>query len=84
MRIGEPVTQREFEFPDHATLMSTKDTHSRIAYANAAFVGPGQHHAAKCGAGGAERGRVGGAEAAGGAPRRGGGRVPLDAGSIIL
>ncbi|HEY0297262.1 MAG TPA: methyl-accepting chemotaxis protein [Bordetella sp.] len=38
MRINEPVTQREFEFPDHATLMSTTDTRSHIAYANAAFI----------------------------------------------
>ncbi|XAH22915.1 methyl-accepting chemotaxis protein [Xylophilus sp. GW821-FHT01B05] len=38
MRINEPVTQREFEFPDNATLMSTTDTQSHITYANAAFV----------------------------------------------
>ncbi|MGE0350081.1 methyl-accepting chemotaxis protein [Hydrogenophaga sp.] len=38
MRVNTPVTQREFEFPDNATLMSTTDTQSRITYANAAFV----------------------------------------------
>ncbi|MCW5654253.1 PAS domain-containing methyl-accepting chemotaxis protein [Hydrogenophaga sp.] len=38
MRVNNPVTQREFEFPDNATLMSTTDTQSHIAYANAAFV----------------------------------------------
>jgi aerotaxis receptor len=32
------VTQKEFEFPDEATLMSVTDTRSYIAYANAAFV----------------------------------------------
>ena len=38
MRVNTPVTQREYEFPDQATLMSTTDTQSRITYANAAFV----------------------------------------------
>ncbi|WP_296224279.1 methyl-accepting chemotaxis protein [Ralstonia sp. UBA689] len=38
MRVNEPVTQREYEFPDNATLMSTTDTQSYIAYANAAFI----------------------------------------------
>jgi len=38
MRLNEPVTQREFEFPDDATLMSTTDTQSHITYANAAFI----------------------------------------------
>ncbi|MFD2755912.1 methyl-accepting chemotaxis protein [Comamonas terrae] len=38
MRINHPVTQREYEFPDNATLMSTTDAKSRITYANAAFV----------------------------------------------
>ncbi len=38
MRINQPVTQQEFEFPDNATLMSTTDTQSHITYANAAFV----------------------------------------------
>ncbi|WP_321857301.1 methyl-accepting chemotaxis protein [Paraburkholderia tropica] len=38
MRNNQPVTQREFEFPDHATLMSTTDTRSNITYANSAFV----------------------------------------------
>ncbi|WP_028312325.1 methyl-accepting chemotaxis protein [Derxia gummosa] len=32
------ITQREFHYPDDATLMSTTDTDSRIVYANAAFV----------------------------------------------
>ena len=31
MRVNEPVTQREYEFPDNATLMSTTDTQSYIA-----------------------------------------------------
>jgi aerotaxis receptor len=38
MRINEPITQREFEFPDNATLMSTTDTQSHVTYANAAFI----------------------------------------------
>ncbi|NOV24231.1 PAS domain-containing methyl-accepting chemotaxis protein [Cupriavidus necator] len=38
MRNNQPVTQREFEFPDNATLMSTTDPQSYITYANAAFV----------------------------------------------
>jgi aerotaxis receptor len=38
MRNNSPVTQREYEFPDNATLMSTTDTQSHITYANAAFV----------------------------------------------
>ncbi|WP_430388642.1 methyl-accepting chemotaxis protein [Dyella sp. 20L07] len=38
MRNNQPVTQREFNVPDDATLMSTTDTHSHITYANAAFV----------------------------------------------
>ena len=38
MRVNEPVSQREYEFPDGATLMSTTDTQSHIAYANEAFV----------------------------------------------
>ncbi|AQV97169.1 PAS domain S-box protein [Cupriavidus necator] len=38
MRNNQPVTQREFDFPDNATLMSTTDTQSYITYANAAFV----------------------------------------------
>ncbi|WP_247421790.1 PAS domain-containing methyl-accepting chemotaxis protein [Ralstonia pseudosolanacearum] len=38
MRVNEPVTQREYDFPDNATLMSTTDPQSYIAYANAAFV----------------------------------------------
>ena len=38
MRVNEPVTQREFAFPEDATLMSTTDPSSRITYANQAFV----------------------------------------------
>jgi aerotaxis receptor len=38
MRNNQPVSQKEFEFPDNATLMSTTDIHSHIQYANAAFV----------------------------------------------
>jgi aerotaxis receptor len=37
MRNNQPVTQKEFDFPADATLMSTTDTSSRITYANAAF-----------------------------------------------
>ena len=38
MRTNLPVTQREFDFPADATLMSTTDPSSRITYANDAFV----------------------------------------------
>lgn len=38
MRNNQPVTQREFDFPDDATLMSTTDANSYITYANAAFM----------------------------------------------
>ncbi|AZQ55383.1 methyl-accepting chemotaxis protein [Burkholderia cenocepacia] len=38
MRNNQPVTQREFEFADDATLMSTTDVDSHITYANAAFI----------------------------------------------
>ena len=38
MRNNQPVTQREYQFSDDVTLMSTTDTQSRIAYANSAFV----------------------------------------------
>jgi aerotaxis receptor len=38
MRLNEPVTQREHELADGATLMSTTDPDSRITYANDAFV----------------------------------------------
>jgi aerotaxis receptor len=38
MRDNQPVTQREFQFPDNATLMSTTDTQSHLTYANAAFI----------------------------------------------
>ena len=38
MRNNQPVTQREFDFPADATLMSTTDTQSHITYANAAFI----------------------------------------------
>jgi len=38
MRTNLPVTQREFDFPANATLMSTTDVSSHITYANDAFV----------------------------------------------
>jgi aerotaxis receptor len=38
MRENTPVTQREFDFPADATLMSSTDTQSHITYANEAFI----------------------------------------------
>lgn len=38
MRKNLPVTQREYDFPQHETLLSATDTKGRITYANAAFV----------------------------------------------
>ena len=38
MRMNQPVTQREFDLPDDATLMSTTDTQSHVTYANESFV----------------------------------------------
>jgi aerotaxis receptor len=38
MRKNLPVTQREYDFPANATLMSTTDPSSHITYANDAFV----------------------------------------------
>jgi aerotaxis receptor len=38
MRLNQPVSHREFEFPDGVTLMSTTDPQSHISYANAAFM----------------------------------------------
>ncbi|RCW63825.1 methyl-accepting chemotaxis protein [Pseudorhodoferax soli] len=38
MRTNLSVTQREYMFPDDATLLSTTDTQSHITYANAAFL----------------------------------------------
>ena len=38
MRKNQPVTQKEFDYPDDATLMSVTDTQSHISYANAAFI----------------------------------------------
>lgn len=38
MRNNQPVTQREYEFPDNVTLMSVTDPTSRITYANEAFI----------------------------------------------
>lgn len=38
MRTNLPVTQREYDFSDDATLLSTTDTQSYITYANAAFI----------------------------------------------
>lgn len=34
MRQNLPVTQREYDFPADATLMSSTDTQSHITYAN--------------------------------------------------
>ena len=38
MRVNQPVTQREYDFPSNTTLMSTTDPSSHVVYANAAFV----------------------------------------------
>ena len=38
MRTNLPVTQREYQFPAHETLLSTTDSASHISYANAAFI----------------------------------------------
>jgi len=38
MRMNQPVTQREMDYPADTTLMSTTDTQSHITYANAAFI----------------------------------------------
>lgn len=38
MRNNQPVTQREFDYPDDTTLMSTTDPRGYVTYANAAFV----------------------------------------------
>lgn len=38
MRNNQPVTQRDYQFPDGVTLMSTTDAQSYIRYANEAFV----------------------------------------------
>ncbi len=38
MRNNQPVSQREYQFDDHATLMSTTDLSSHITYANDAFI----------------------------------------------
>ncbi len=38
MRTNLPVTQKELDFPADATLLSTTDAHSKITYANEAFV----------------------------------------------
>ena len=38
MQINLPVSQREYNFADEATLLSVTDTQSRITYANGAFV----------------------------------------------
>jgi aerotaxis receptor len=38
VRNNQPVTGKEFDYADDATLMSVTDTHSHISYANAAFV----------------------------------------------
>jgi len=38
MRTNLPVTQKAHDYPADATLMSSTDTHSRITYANEAFI----------------------------------------------
>lgn len=38
LRTNLPVTQREFDYPSDATLMSTTDTRSYVQYANPAFL----------------------------------------------
>ncbi len=38
MRTNLPVTQQEYQFPAHETLLSTTDVESNIIYANAAFI----------------------------------------------
>lgn len=38
MKNNQPVTQRDYQFADNVTLMSTTDTQSHITYANAAFI----------------------------------------------
>ena len=38
MRANLPVTQQEYDFPEHETLLSATDTQSHIRYANAAFI----------------------------------------------
>jgi aerotaxis receptor len=38
MRVNQPVSQREFDFPADATLMSTTDPQSYVKYANDAFI----------------------------------------------
>ena len=38
MRNNLPVTQREYQFPDDETLLSTTDAASHITYANTAFI----------------------------------------------
>ncbi len=38
MRNNLPISQREFDYADDATLMSVTDTNSHITYANAAFI----------------------------------------------
>jgi len=39
MRNNQPISQREYSFPQEATLMSTTDVHGKIVYANEAFIG---------------------------------------------
>ena len=38
MKNNQPVTQREFDYDDDATLMSMTDTQSYVTYANSAFI----------------------------------------------
>ena len=38
MRQNLPVTQREYDFPENATLLSTTNVDSHVAYANESFL----------------------------------------------
>ena len=45
MRINQPVTQQEYDFPEHDMLVSTTDTKGIITYCNRAFVETSGYHA---------------------------------------
>ena len=38
MRLNLPVTQREYQYPDNETLVSTTDLSSKITYCNPSFI----------------------------------------------
>jgi PAS domain S-box-containing protein len=38
MRLNEPVTDREFEVPDHVLIVSSTDRGGRIRFANDPFI----------------------------------------------